>query len=222
MEQHKKAFTLSFDDGVVQDRRLVSLLNKYHLKATFHLNSGRLNGGGCVSTKELKTLYAGHEVAVHTVSHPALSSLSKQDMIAEIENDRKALEEYMGYSIRGMAYPGVIGYPLYTEEMIATIKAHTKIQYARATKLTYGFAYPTELLAIHPTAHFCREPERLIQLAEEFIAAEPLAPMLFYVWGHSYELKSEQDWEQFERFCETIAGRDDIFYGTNKAVLLGE
>ena len=35
----KKAVTLSFDDGVTQDRRLVELLNRYQLKATFNLNS---------------------------------------------------------------------------------------------------------------------------------------------------------------------------------------
>lgn len=34
-----KAITFSYDDGVVQDRRLISLLNKYGLKATFNLNS---------------------------------------------------------------------------------------------------------------------------------------------------------------------------------------
>ena len=35
-----KALTLSFDDGRVQDRRLVTLLNRCGIKATFNLNSG--------------------------------------------------------------------------------------------------------------------------------------------------------------------------------------
>ena len=30
-----KAVTFSFDDGVTQDKRLVEILNKYGLKATF-------------------------------------------------------------------------------------------------------------------------------------------------------------------------------------------
>ena len=37
--QKKKAVTFSFDDGVTQDIRLIELLNKYGLKATFNLNS---------------------------------------------------------------------------------------------------------------------------------------------------------------------------------------
>ena len=34
-----KYLTFSFDDGVLQDKRLVALLNKYGLKATFNVNS---------------------------------------------------------------------------------------------------------------------------------------------------------------------------------------
>ena len=32
-----KAFTLSYDDGVVQDRRLIELFDRYEAKATFNL-----------------------------------------------------------------------------------------------------------------------------------------------------------------------------------------
>ena len=36
-----KAVTFSYDDGVSQDVRLIALLDKYGLKATFNLNSER-------------------------------------------------------------------------------------------------------------------------------------------------------------------------------------
>lgn len=35
-----KAFTLSFDDGIEQDAKLIALLESYGLKATFNLNTG--------------------------------------------------------------------------------------------------------------------------------------------------------------------------------------
>ena len=35
-----KALTFSFDDGVLQDKKIIDILNKYNLKATFNLNSG--------------------------------------------------------------------------------------------------------------------------------------------------------------------------------------
>lgn len=48
----KKAVTFSFDDGVVQDRRAVALLNKYGLKGTFNLNSNYLGQGGAYDVVE--------------------------------------------------------------------------------------------------------------------------------------------------------------------------
>ena len=37
-----KVFTLSYDDGVTQDRRLVEIFNKYNVKCTFNLGYGNL------------------------------------------------------------------------------------------------------------------------------------------------------------------------------------
>ena len=40
-----KALTFSYDDAQHYDRELVPIFNKYGMKATFHLNSGTLDGG---------------------------------------------------------------------------------------------------------------------------------------------------------------------------------
>lgn len=37
-----KFLTFSYDDKVIQDRRLIALLDKYGLKATFNISSGWL------------------------------------------------------------------------------------------------------------------------------------------------------------------------------------
>ena len=36
----KKYFTLSFDDGLEQDKKVLELMKKYGLRGTFNLNSG--------------------------------------------------------------------------------------------------------------------------------------------------------------------------------------
>lgn len=41
-EGKNKALTLSFDDGVTQDIRLIEILDKYNLKGTFNINSSLL------------------------------------------------------------------------------------------------------------------------------------------------------------------------------------
>ena len=43
---------------------------------------------------------------------------------------------------------------------------------------------------------------------------------IFYIWGHSYEFDFDDNWQKFEEFCSMMSGREDIFYGTNREVLL--
>ena len=104
----KKAITFSFDDGVTQDIRLIEIFNKYGLKGTFNINSGLLglpgelvrNGEKINHTKvkasEVKSIYQGHEVAVHTLTHPNLTTLDEETIIRQVEEDRMALSNLSG------------------------------------------------------------------------------------------------------------------------------
>ena len=38
---------------------------------------------------------------------------------------------------------------------------------------------------------------------------------LFYIWGHSYEYRTEGDWERMEKLCAMLSKRDDVWYATN-------
>ena len=71
--------------------------------------------------------------------------------------------------------------------------------------------------------NFTNREAMLEKLVEDLLQHEmnPDKPQLFYVWGHSYEFPMKDNWQVIERFCERIAGKSDIFYGTNKEVLLG-
>ena len=104
-----KAITFSFDDGVTQDFQLVQLFNKYGLKCTFNINSELLAKRGVLTRpdgkkishykihpEEMKWLYAGHEVAAHTLTHPRLTDLDEQEIIRQVEQDRVNLSEMMG------------------------------------------------------------------------------------------------------------------------------
>ena len=53
-------------------------------------------------------------------------------------------------------------------------------------------------------------------------AMKPDRPQIYYIWGHAYEFDIHGDWERFEQFCQLISGKSDIFYGTNRQVLLNE
>ena len=74
------------------------------------------------------------------------------------------------------------------------------------------------MLRFRPTCH--HDDEALFSLAEQFLQAEAETPQIFYIWGHSYEFEGNRNWDRLERLCEMLAGRDDIFYGINREVLL--
>ena len=225
----KKAITFSFDDGVWQDKKLIEIFNKYGLKGTFNLNSEAFGlpntyhpfekdvNRDRLREDELKPVYEGHEIAVHTLTHPNLTEQTEEEIIRQVDEDRKNLERIFGYPIVGMAYP--CGGVNNDERVAAIIKANTPIRYARTITSTFSFDLQTEnLLQFNSTTHFLNG--RVDALADEFLAIETDEPKLFYIWGHSYELDAHDKWEWFDDFCKKISGKADIFYGTNKEVLL--
>ena len=223
----RKALTFSFDDGVTQDRRLIKLFNKYGFKCTWHLNSlsfdfpGKIEYQGKTATHdkisiyELKSLYEGHEVAVHTLYHPDLVKESDDSIRINVEADRIILEKLVGYSIIGMAYP----FGTVDDRVANIIRENTPIKYSRTVWATYNFDRQDDLLKFRPTVH-CLDFTNLSRLIDEFINLKPEEDKIFYIWGHAYEFDFDNTWDKFEELIKKLANRDDIFYGTNKEVLI--
>ena len=224
-----KALTFSYDDGVTQDARLIEMLNKYGLKGTFNLNSCYLGGKGQlvregvtvghnkVAREDVRSIYAGHEIAAHTLKHPFLPSIEDEaEIIRQVEEDRLALSEIAGYEVVGFAYPGGgINHDARVENLV---RANTGCRYARTTDATGTFALPTDPIAWNPTVYHI-DTDEMFALGEKFLALNPDEPALFYVWGHSYEFDAWDFWARFEDFCRMMSGKEDIFYGTNREVL---
>jgi peptidoglycan/xylan/chitin deacetylase (PgdA/CDA1 family) len=225
-----KYFTFSFDDGVTQDKRLIEIFNKYGLKSTFNLNSSLfgLKGGweqggkwlnhNKVSPFEVKEIYAGHEVAVHTLTHPNLTGESDEAVEYQVEEDRKQLSRLVGYEVRGMAYP--CGGVNNDDRVAGIIKEKTGVCFSRTITSTYSFDLPKNVYRLDPSVHVC-DTENLFRMAEEFIQLKTDKPQLFYVWGHSYEfdVTPNMPWERLEEFCKLISGKEDIVYDTNIKIL---
>ena len=226
----KKAITFSFDDGVKQDIRCIEILNKYGLKGTFNLNSGWLGlldvwhtetKDVCrnkVLPSQVKSVYEGHEIAVHTLMHPRLTELEDEVVIRQVEEDRKALSALCGYPVVGMAYP--CGGVNNDERVAKLIAENTPIRYSRTITSTYSYELQKgNLLRFNPTLHFL--DAKTDEVVDRFLALETDEPQLLYIWGHTYELDLDEAlWTNFEELCKKLSGKEDIFYGTNKETLL--
>jgi len=215
---NKKVFTLSYDDGVEFDKRLVAIFNKYNLKCTFNLNSGYqsednfwINKGvkiRRINKNEIYELYKGHEVAIHSLTHPHLEDIPKELIIEEILQDKKNLEEIFKYPIRGMAYP----FGTYNKTVLEVLNT-LGVEYSRTVKQHENFSLPESFLEWNPTCHHSNP--KLMELTNKFIENKFDALSLFYVWGHSYEFEVDKNWKVMEEFCERISNKKDIWYATN-------
>lgn len=203
-----KALVMSYDDGSEHDRRLVSIFNRYEIKASFHLNSGTLGSPHRVSPDEIQSLYAGHEVSCHTVNHPDLTALSDAAIRDEVTRDRRTLESLVGKPVRGLAYP----YGTFDERVVGVLTT-LDIAYARTTLTTMGFDLPDDFLALTTTCHH----NQALDVIDRFLGhSESSEPLLMYVWGHSYEFDGfmssdgKKDWQYIEDCCRVIWEQDSV------------
>lgn len=221
-----KAFTLSYDDGVVQDRRLAELFRNYGLKCTFNLGSGLLGHREIarapgkkeldvskVSPQEVPQVYRTHEIAGHGLYHSALDAVGTPLAAYEITEDKRALEGIVGKPLKMFAYP----FGFFNEDVKQMLRM-AGYQGARTVKSTHDFRLPEDFLEWNPTCH--HNDEKLMELAKAFVEGFPFGPMLFYVWGHAYEFDGDGNWDVIEELAEFMAGHDDtVWFATNGEII---
>lgn len=208
-----KAFNVTYDDGVLQDIRFVALLNKYNLKGTFNLNSGLMENefewihkNGWVvkrlSKDKAVSLYQGHEIASHTLTHPYMNDLSESEIMYELQADKANLEMLFGREIKGFAVPFD-----YYSELIESCVKRCGFEYARISEESHSFVpqndyYKWKATVFHTDA-------TLKELTQQFIKTnEELA--LFQIVGHSYDLDNQNMWDKIETIFKEIALQKDI------------
>ncbi|MGN0160717.1 MAG: polysaccharide deacetylase family protein [Lachnospiraceae bacterium] len=225
-----KVLTMSYDDGKLADRRLVSIFNKYGIKGTFNLNSGLINDEIRIDPSEWRDLYKGHEVATHTYTHPTIDRCPNTEIVNEYLQDKQFLESVMGYPVRGHAYPngsysprverimedlgikyGRIVGDYYAEEY--NVRQSKKECGIDVVGDTNGFAFPSNFYEWKPT---CHHNHNLLGFGQKFKDLKKRQYLyMMYVWGHSYEFDRDNNWDLMEQFCEMMGGQDDIWYATN-------
>lgn len=225
-----KVLTMSYDDGKIQDRRLVGIFNKYGIKGTFNVNSGLTDMDIRIKPEEWKSLYQGHEVATHTATHPTIDRCPNIEIIEEYLQDRKFIESYMGYPVRGHAYPNGsfsprveqiikdlgIAYGRIVHDYYADVYLAKNASVAGSIPVVGdidGFALPTNFMEWQPT---CHHNHNLLEFGKAFRELSKKQYLyMMYVWGHSYEFDRDNNWDIMEQFCKEMGGRDDIWYATN-------
>lgn len=221
-----KALTFSYDDGVVQDKRLAEIFDKYGMKATFNYNSSALREAN-FTKEQIKEYFLskGHEIAIHGAMHRANGQLRPIEGIREVLDCRLELEEKCDRIIRGMAYPDTginIISSITSYDKIKQYLTELDIAYARSTGAdNNSFMIPEDFHSWIPTAHH-NNPD-IMEYVKQFLELDISTDVyiarrcsrLMYIWGHSYEFDRDNNWEHIEKICDTLANKEEIWYATN-------
>lgn len=205
----QKALTMSYDDGVKDDIRLIEIFNQFGIKGTFHINSGLYGKKDWdrLEKHEVEQIYNGHEISAHGYTHKKMTAIPNEEIINEIIKDREELEEITGKPIRGMSYPfGAVN------SNVESIMQNLGIDYARVVQTTGSFDVPTNFLQWEGT---CHHNDNLLEYGRKFLEETPYQMMIMYVWGHSFEFRGDNNWDLIETFCKMMGGHQEIWYATN-------
>ncbi|KAG8720528.1 chitin deacetylase [Ceratobasidium sp. 395] len=94
----KLAWGLTFDDGPSPyTPKVLNYLAEKNLKASFYVI-----GANIVNHPEIlqATYLAGHEIAIHTWTHPQMTTLTNEQIVAELGWTRKAIQAVLGVTPR--------------------------------------------------------------------------------------------------------------------------
>jgi peptidoglycan/xylan/chitin deacetylase (PgdA/CDA1 family) len=186
----------SWDDGLVTDLRLVSILEKYSANASFAINS-RLHHTAPVLNDSRSSKYgfklpfddlmalSPYDICNHTSTHDQIDSIDEDRVESIIRNGKKELEDIFGKSVCGIVWP----YGIFTKHSIhaAKMSGHT---YGRTTSSKGGCLNGWNITPIN----WRTDPQSVIDGGHDAVT-----------YGHTYEMLNQDDWELVERMYYTYS-----------------
>ncbi|MAD96067.1 MAG: hypothetical protein CMB99_01955 [Flavobacteriaceae bacterium] len=214
-EGKTKALVLSYDDGAIEDIQLAKLFDDNKLIGTFNLNSKyfsttrgwpQQNGDTIyqryIPKDSLLIIYKNHEIAAHGAYHKNFFDISDEEILEELNTDIELLEKFTNRKVISMAYP--FGN---ANDSIAKLVGSTGLLNGRTIADTFAFGFPENDMLWHPTCH----DSKALNYLDAYLNLNQQELSVFYVWGHSWELKDETRWNNMVTFCKKIGQSRDIW-----------
>lgn len=214
-----KAVLFSYDDGLEEDREMIAILNEYGFKATFNLISGFFgdtaqwredkSGTQYVSRDEVYDLYQGHEIALHSMTHPNLAAVERDSILWQLGENLRDLSLIVDYEVHSGAYP-FGGH----DAQVLDVCEELGISNMRTVIDDPSFELPGNLLKWNPSCH----DSDALEMIDKFFSQKSQHPELLFIWGHSWEFSDEaegdRNWSHFRAICEKLSEQENYWNTT--------
>lgn len=192
-------FITTWDDGRLDDKKLLPLLRKYKIPAIFYIPTITE-----LSDDEIKDIAKDFEIGGHTVSHfPDYKFIPSPVIESEIGDNRKWLQELTGQEVNSFCYPR----GKYDERVIEAVKG-AGFHEARTTDV-FNIKEPKDIFRIATSVHvhpwrkeYAGRPWN--EIALELYQKAKADNGYFHLWGHSWEIDKYKQWDELESLFQTI------------------
>lgn len=238
-------FTTSWDDGYALDLRTADMLARHGMRGTFYVCPKPLMNQRMLTGPQLRELSTHFEIGAHSMTHPHLPKISREEARKELAESKKWIEELTDAACTMFCYPK--GEHNESTERLAAEAGFVGARTTEELRFEKGenpFALPTTLQVypfplrrkwlrrsdlLDPLPRLRKQWKRLRQLRIPVSALRSwrtLADALFetavrtslpafHLWGHAYELEHFRLWDELDGFLRQVAGTPGIRFLTN-------
>ena len=218
--------TTSWDDGDPLDLRVAELLTKYGLTGTFYVpHSGQRV---VMNASEIRELSKTFEIGGHTLEHVAIDRLSEGDARVQLSGSREWIEQLTGRDCRVFCFPGgkfrnkqlrlvrQAGYQAArTVELLSTASPQRVDGLWLIPTTVQVFPHGPSVYAKNVLKRFSISvmfrPRRALlardwaALAKDLLLRAVQRGGVFHLWGHSWEIAEQGQWQALEDFLAFAA-----------------
>lgn len=207
--QNGKQVTIetSWDDGYIDDLKIATLLLAYKLPGTFYIPSIIRE----LTDYNIKMLSEDFEIGGHTETHRILREpyMTNEKARAEIFGCKEALENIIGKPVTSFCYPK----GKYDQSVVDLVREAGFIE-ARTVDVLRTLSSLNKPFEKATTIHVFQRREygvtHWIDVARDLfdlVMSEQTDADYFHIWGHSWEIERDHEWQNLESFFKYMYER---------------
>ena len=228
----------SWDDGHKLDNKLAKILESYGLKGTFYIpmrNRG-LGPNMGMSDSDVISLSSHFEIGAHGVTHQSLTAMSLSQARKEIAESKIRLSQLISVEVKSFCFPN----GEYNSKVVGLVRESGYSNSRTTHSLNFSFddfrkagpynigctiqarqAEQVSLEKARKWKEIVRDPVLFRAILENprwdlfgKILFDKVCREggVFHLWGHSWEIDINKDWDKLENLLTHIANRKEATY----------